>query len=54
MTGGDRRRDKSQGLGLSLFISREVVRSHGGQIVVRSSEEEGTTFLVTLPRTVAG
>jgi len=37
-------------LGLGLFISKEIVAAHQGQIEVRSSSERGTTFLVTLPK----
>lgn len=37
-------------LGLGLFIVREVVRGHGGAVEVRSSDGEGTTFTVRLPR----
>ncbi|MCP3099625.1 PAS domain-containing protein [Myxococcus sp. K15C18031901] len=36
--------------GLGLYIVREIVQAHGGTIEARSSEEEGTTFEVTLPR----
>jgi PAS domain S-box-containing protein len=36
--------------GLGLYIVREIVQAHGGTIEVTSSEEEGTTFTVTLPR----
>jgi signal transduction histidine kinase len=50
MSGGERRRDGSQGLGLGLYISRQIVEAHGGQIEVRSNEEAGTTFAVLLPR----
>jgi PAS domain S-box-containing protein len=50
MTGGQRRRDGSRGLGLGLYITREIVRAHGGDIEVRSSESTGTTMSVTLPR----
>lgn len=50
MTGGDRRRDGSRGLGLGLYITREAVRAHGGAVDVRSTEAEGTTFVVSLPR----
>ncbi len=38
------------GLGLGLFIVREVARAHGGEVEVTSSELDGTNFLVTLPR----
>jgi PAS domain S-box-containing protein len=37
------------GLGLGLYISKEVTLAHGGDITVRSSATEGTTFQVTLP-----
>ena len=40
----------SDGLGLGLYIASEITRAHGGSIGVRSSEEEGTTVTVTLPR----
>src|SRR5690606_25348246 len=50
MAGGDRRRSNSRGLGLGLYISREIVRAHGGEIRVETSEAEGTSFTVILPR----
>ncbi len=37
-------------IGLGLFIANEVVRAHGGLLEARSAAEEGTTFVVTLPR----
>jgi signal transduction histidine kinase/CheY-like chemotaxis protein len=40
---------KTGGLGLGLFIAREIARAHGGDIRVESSPEAGTTFLVELP-----
>jgi PAS domain S-box-containing protein len=40
---------KTEGLGLGLYISREVAVAHGGKIELRSSLAEGTTFRVTLP-----
>jgi signal transduction histidine kinase len=39
-----------QGLGLGLYIVREIVRAHGGEIEVRSKAGDGTTFIVRLPR----
>jgi signal transduction histidine kinase len=37
------------GLGLGLFISDQIVAAHGGQIVVESTEGEGSMFRVCLP-----
>lgn len=37
-------------LGLGLFIVREIVSAHGGDVRVTSSEQRGTTFAVRLPR----
>ena len=44
------RRAQSRGLGLGLFIVREIVRAHGGTVEVSSSEVAGTTFSILLPR----
>jgi signal transduction histidine kinase len=38
------------GLGLGLFIVREIVTGHQGVVEVASTESEGTTFTVRLPR----
>jgi two-component system phosphate regulon sensor histidine kinase PhoR len=38
------------GTGLGLYISRELVRLMGGQLSVTSRENEGSTFVVELPR----
>jgi phosphoserine phosphatase RsbU/P len=46
----DEHRDRTESLGLGLFIVQEIVHAHGGTIEVRSDASEGTTFLVTLPR----
>jgi signal transduction histidine kinase len=43
------RRTAEDGLGVGLFITRELVRAHGGAIEVRSSEGAGATFTVRLP-----
>lgn len=43
-------RQRSRGLGLGLFIVREIVRAHGGTVTVSSTESQGTTFAIALPR----
>jgi PAS domain S-box-containing protein len=45
----DSRATKTAGLGLGLYISREVTISHGGNLDLQSSAIGGTTFRVTLP-----
>ena len=37
------------GVGLGLFISRQIVRAHGGSIAVSSNPDDGTTMTVRLP-----
>lgn len=50
MTGGDGRRAKSQGLGLGLYITKQIVRAHGGDVDAQSSVAGETAFHVVLPR----
>jgi hypothetical protein len=33
-----------------LYISRQIVEAHGGEIAVTSEPNEGSLFVVTLPR----
>jgi PAS domain S-box-containing protein len=40
------------GLGLGLWLVRELVRAHGGEVAVRSRPGEGAAFTVILPRRV--
>jgi signal transduction histidine kinase len=39
-----------QGLGLGLWITREIIDAHGGSIQVHGAPGEGSTFTVMLPR----
>jgi len=38
-----------QGLGLGLYICRQIVRAHGGTLAVTSTPEGGTNFVARLP-----
>jgi PAS domain S-box-containing protein len=38
------------GVGLGLYIVDHVVRAHGGTVEVRSTADDGTTFVVRIPR----
>jgi PAS domain S-box-containing protein len=40
---------KERGSGLGLAISYSIIHAHGGRIIVKSSEGQGTTFIVSLP-----
>lgn len=39
----------AQGLGLGLFITRQIINAHGGSITVESELGRGSAFTVTLP-----
>ena len=47
--GGAEHQHAAEGLGLGLYIAREIARSHGGDIQARSTNAE-TVFSVMLPR----
>ena len=43
----------AKGLGLGLYIVREIASAHGGAVSVTSTTTDGTRFVVRLPRHVA-
>jgi two-component system, sensor histidine kinase and response regulator len=43
-------RTGERGLGLGLFIAREIVRAHDGDITLHTADGDTTVFEVTLPR----
>jgi signal transduction histidine kinase len=47
---GTSRQRQTQGLGLGLFIAKQIVRAHGGTIEAASGETDGTTIRICLPR----
>lgn len=42
--------DKPTGIGLGLAICQSIVNLHNGHIDVRSEEQKGTEFIITLPK----
>ncbi|HEY5257805.1 MAG TPA: hybrid sensor histidine kinase/response regulator [Candidatus Baltobacteraceae bacterium] len=44
---------KIGGTGIGLFLVKTLVEKHGGQVAVRSDANDGTTFSICLPRSVA-
>ncbi len=46
------KRSNAKGLGLGLYIARQIAQAHGGDIAVRSDDDVGTVFKVRLPGAV--
>ncbi len=44
------RKDRAKGLGLGLNYVNNVIRAHGGQVILRSIEGEYSEFILVLPR----
>lgn len=44
---------KKDGTGLGLVIAQELVSGHGGQLELVSSNADGTTFKISLPKTLS-
>jgi len=38
------------GLGLGLFIVQQIIAAHHGTVAVTSTAEDGTTFVVRVPK----
>jgi len=43
-----------KGSGLGLYISREIARQHGGELIIAASDVNGSTFRFSLPLTEPG
>ncbi len=47
---GARPAKRREGLGLGLFIVDQIVRAHGGRVELTTTDGDGTTFSVRVPR----
>ena len=47
----DRRIAQVTGSGLGLALARQIARLHGGDVIVESEIDQGSTFTLTIPGT---
>lgn len=47
------RSSKIAGSGLGLSLVQSIAHKHGGEVTVRSTAEEGTTFILTIPQGIS-
>ena len=48
---GQNVRRQVAGTGMGLPIAREILHAHGGDVYLRTSDERGTEFVMTIPAT---
>ena len=41
--------NKMKGLGVGLYIASQIIKAHNGKIKVKSSTNQGSTFLIEIP-----
>ncbi|MPN60864.1 Sensor protein SrrB [bioreactor metagenome] len=41
--------EKTQGTGMGLFLSKQIAKEHGGDLVVKSTLGQGSEFILQLP-----
>ena len=42
-------KSSSEAAGIGLYLSREILQSYGGDVVVKSVKDEYSEFIITLP-----
>jgi len=50
----DDKRQSRIGLGLGLYIAKNIIEQHGGEITVQSKPGDGSAFTIKLPQIDAG
>ena len=43
----------SEAVGVGLYLSREIIQNHGGEIIVESTKDVETKFIISIPATAA-